>query len=291
MRAVQETARVLRLAKAGEYHELALVAPRIAELVQPGQFVQVKTTGIGQLPTAGPGCFMLRRPFSVHLADPGAGRAGHGTISIVFEVIGPGTSALAGARVHDHLDLVGPLGTAWTPPPEPAPCLLVGGGYGAAPLFLLAERLRAAGCRVDMVLGAATAGRLLKPLDAKRHVATLALTTDDGSQGTRGQVTDVLGPGLARVSQAGGIVYACGPMPMLAAVAQAASAAGVRSQVAVEERMACGTGICFSCVVPVVGGAMARSCTDGPVFDGATVAWAELGLGAHASPGREELVP
>jgi dihydroorotate dehydrogenase electron transfer subunit len=77
-------------------------------------------------------------------------------------------------------------------------------------------------------------------------------------------------------------------MPMLAAVAQAAATAGVRSQVAVEERMACGTGICFSCVVPVVGGAMARSCTDGPVFDGAAVAWAELGL--RALP-REELVP
>ena len=282
--AVQETGRVLRVGRAGEYHELTVVAPRIAELVEPGQFVQARVSV--------PGAFLLRRPFSVHQAD--RSRAGHGTVSIVFEVIGPGTAALAGARTHDHLDLVGPLGTAWTAPPEPAPCLLVGGGYGAAPLFLLAERLRAAGCRVDMVLGAATAARLLKPTDAKRHVASLTLATDDGSTGTRGQVTDVLGPpspALARVEAGGGVVYACGPMPMLAAVARAAGAAGVPCQVAVEERMACGTGICFSCVVPTIGGAMARSCTDGPVFDGAAIAWAELGLAGHQTPGREELVP
>jgi len=278
MNAVQETARVLRSARTGAYHELSLVAPRIAQLTEPGQFVQVRA--------AAPGTFLLRRPFSVHLAD--RTRPGLGTISIVFEVTGPGTAALAGARVHDQLDLIGPLGRAWTAPRAPAPCLLVGGGYGAAPLFLLAERLRGAGCRVDMVLGAATATRLLKPVDAKRHVATLTLTTDDGSAGARGMVTDVLGRGLARAGAGGGVVYACGPMAMLAAVARAAAAAGVPCQVAVEERMACGTGICYSCVVPTVGGAMVRSCVDGPVFAGGTVAWAELGLG---EPTDRELVP
>ncbi len=273
-RAVRETARVLLAGRAGAYHELTLVAPRVAALAEPGQFVQVATGA------AGPAGFALRRPFSVHAAD--RRRAGVGTISIVFEVVGPGTAALAGARVHDHVDLIGPLGLPFTPPAEPVPCLLVGGGYGAAPLFLLAERLVARGCRVDMVLGAATAGRLLKPVDAKRHVATLSLTTDDGSAGRRGLVTDALGPGLARAGAGGGGVYACGPMPMLAAVAQAAAAAGVPAQVAVEERMACGTGICFSCVLPMVGGRMARSCTDGPVVDGGAVAWGELGLGAAA---------
>ena len=272
---VQETARVLLAGKAGTYHELTLVAPRIAALVEPGQFVQARTGA------AGPAGFALRRPFSVHAAD--RRRAGVGTISIVFEVVGPGTAALATARVHDHIDLLGPLGRPFSPPAEPAPCLLVGGGYGAAPLFLLAERLVAAGCRVDMVLGAASAGRLLKPVDAKRHVATLALTTDDGSAGRAGLVTDALGPGLERAKARGGTLYACGPMPMLAAVAHAAAAAGVPAQVAVEERMACGTGICFSCVLPMVGGRLARSCTDGPVFDAGAIAWGELGLGSGAA--------
>jgi dihydroorotate dehydrogenase electron transfer subunit len=267
---VQETARVLLAGKAGAYHELTLVAPGIAAVVEPGQFVQARTGA------AGPGGFALRRPFSVHAAD--RRRAGVGTISLVFEVVGPGTAALARARVHDHVDLIGPLGRPFTPPEGAAPCLLVGGGYGAAPLFLLAERLVAGGCRADMVLGAASAGRLLKPVDAKRHVATLALTTDDGSAGTHGLVTDALGPGLERAKAGGGMLYACGPMPMLAAVAQAAAAAGVPAQVAVEERMACGTGICFSCVLPMVGGRMARSCTDGPVFHGGAIAWGELGL-------------
>jgi dihydroorotate dehydrogenase electron transfer subunit len=107
------------------------------------------------------------------------------------------------------------------------------------------------------------------------------ITTDDGSSGQRGVVTD---PMPALMAQArSGMVYACGPMPMLAAVSRVAAAAGVPCQVSVEELMACGTGICFSCVVPVADPSrpeaparMARSCLEGPVFDGAAIAWAEL---------------
>jgi dihydroorotate dehydrogenase electron transfer subunit len=115
-------------------------------------------------------------------------------------------------------------------------------------------------------------------MEAERLGHSLTVTTDDGSAGRRGLVTDPLpellaGTGAERV-------YACGPMPMLAAVSRVAAAAGVACQVAVEEQMACGTGICFSCVLPVGPGTptrMARSCLEGPVFDGAAIAWAELG--------------
>jgi len=196
----------------------------------------------------------------------------------VFDVVGAGTRALAGLGPHDVVDTLGPLGRAFDPPEAPAGCVLVGGGYGTAPLFFLATELRARGCRVDVLIGAATAGRLLDATAAERLGHSLTVTTDDGSAGRRGLVTDPLpellaGPGAERV-------YACGPMPMLAAVSRVAAAAGVACQVAVEEQMACGTGICFSCVLPVGPGTptrMARSCLEGPVFDGAAIAWAELG--------------
>ena len=150
--------------------------------------------------------------------------------------------------------------------------------FCAGDLRFLAAELRARGCRVDVVIGAATAGRLLDATAAERLGHSLTVTTDDGSAGRRGLVTDPLpellaGPGAERV-------YACGPMPMLAAVSRVAAAAGVACQVAVEEQMACGTGICFSCVLPVGPGTptrMARSCLEGPVFDGTAIAWAELG--------------
>jgi dihydroorotate dehydrogenase electron transfer subunit len=281
---VRELCEVLERRRVGEYQALTLAAPRIAEGARPGQFVHLLAGEDRSLP--------LRRPFSIW-------RVGSGTVEVVFDVVGAGTRALAQLRPHDVVDALGPLGRPFDPPEEPAGCLLVGGGYGAAPLFFLAAELRARGCRVDLVTGAATAARLLDPTEAGRLGSSLTVTTDDGTAGRRGLVTDPLpellaGTGAERV-------YACGPMPMLAAVSRVAAVAGVACQVAVEEQMACGTGICFSCVLPVGPGGgsgglepsppenretrMARSCLEGPVFDGAAIAWAELGY-----PELEELV-
>jgi dihydroorotate dehydrogenase electron transfer subunit len=279
---VRELCEVLERRRVGEYQALTLAAPRIAEGARPGQFVHLLAGEDRSLP--------LRRPFSIW-------RVGSGTVEVVFDVVGAGTRALAQLRPHDVVDALGPLGRPFDPPEAPAGCLLVGGGYGAAPLFFLAAELRARGCRVDLVTGAATAARLLDPTEAGRLGSSLTVTTDDGTAGRRGLVTDPLpellaGTGAERV-------YACGPMPMLAAVSRVAAVAGVACQVAVEEQMACGTGICFSCVLPVGPGGgsgglepsppenretrMARSCLEGPVLDGA--AWAELGY-----PELEELV-
>jgi dihydroorotate dehydrogenase electron transfer subunit len=277
MSPVRELCEVLERRRAGAYQSLTLVAPGIAGAARPGQFVHLLA---GQDRS-----FPLRRPFSIHRVDAG-------TVEVVFDVVGAGTLALSRLRPRDVVDTLGPLGRPFDPPPEPAGCLLVGGGYGTAPLFFLATELRARRCRVDFVVGAATAARLLDAMEAKRLGHSLTVTTDDGSAGRRGLVTDPLPDLLARTGAAR--VYACGPMPMLAAVSRVAAAAGVPCQVAVEEQMACGTGICFSCVVPVGGGSgrlkpsppengsagetrMARSCLEGPVFDGAAVAWAELG--------------
>jgi dihydroorotate dehydrogenase electron transfer subunit len=268
MTPLQERCEVLERRRTGAYQALTLVAPRIAEHARPGQFVHLLAGDDRSFP--------LRRPFSVHRVGRPGGQLG--TVEVVFDVVGAGTRALARLRPHDVVDALGPLGRPFDPPEAPTGCLLVGGGYGTAPLFFLATELRARRCRVDFVLGAATAGRLLDAMEAKRLGHSLTVTTDDGSAGRRGLVTDPLGDLLAATGAER--VYACGPMPMLAAVSRLAAAAGVPCQVAVEEQMACGTGICFSCVLPVGGSGgtrMARSCLEGPVFDGTAIAWAELG--------------
>jgi dihydroorotate dehydrogenase electron transfer subunit len=268
---VRELGEVLELRRVGRYHALTFAAPRIAEAARPGQFVHLLCGEDRSSP--------LRRPFSIHRAEhPGDGSGG--TVEVVFDVVGAGTGALARLQPHDVVDALGPLGRAFDLPERPAGCLLVGGGYGTAPLSFLATELRARRCQVGFVIGAATAGRLLDVTEAERLGHRLTVTTDDGSAGRRGLVTDPLPALLA--STGAERVYACGPMPMLAAVSRVAAAAGVPCQVAVEEQMACGTGICFSCVLPVgeSGGEetrMARSCLEGPVFDGTAIAWAELG--------------
>lgn len=267
---VQVSAEVVSLRRVGSYHHLTLLAPGIPPTTRPGHFIAVAVGGEGS-------GMMLRRAFSVHRATENGPAAG--TVEVVFAVHGKGTRWLADRRKGDVLDVIGPLGRPFTLPREPVSCVLVAGGYGAAPLFMLAEQLRARGCRVDIVLGAASEDRLFGVLEAQRVAQTVTVTTDDGSLGIRGRVTDPLAE-LVRTVGAD-VVYACGPMPMLKAVVEVAAANGAHSQCAVEEAMACGIGVCMTCVLPVRGndGAtrMVRSCTEGPVFRGGDVRWADVG--------------
>jgi dihydroorotate dehydrogenase electron transfer subunit len=158
---------------------------------------------------------------------------------------------------------------------EPVPCVLVGGGYGSAPLFWLAAQLRERGCPVEMVLGAASEDRLFGVVEARRSAGAVTVTTDDGSVGTRGWVSDVL-PEVIRRSGAA-VVYGCGPMGMLQSITRVAQAEGAVAQVAVEESMACGVGVCMTCVMPVAGNdgvtRMVRSCVEGPIFRGDRIRW------------------
>jgi dihydroorotate dehydrogenase electron transfer subunit len=144
---------------------------------------------------------------------------------------------------------------------------------------MLAQALRDRECRVDMVLGAASEDRLFGALEAKRISASMTVTTDDGSVGVHGRVSDVI-PALLERTNAD-VIYACGPMGMLKAVATIAEAQGITSQVAVEESMACGIGVCMTCVLPVVGDdgltRMVRSCVEGPVFAGDRVRFDDVG--------------
>lgn len=260
--AQQVKATIDSLTPVGEYFHLVLSGPDLGENVQPGHFVAVAMGDSGML---------LRRAFSIH-------KAYGDHLEVIFAKHGAGTHWLADQPIGATIDVIAPLGNPFALPRGPISCVLVAGGYGAAPMEMLAHALRERGCRVDVVLGAATSDKLFGVLDAKQYADELVVTTDDGTSGVRGRVTDVLADLItAHDAKA---VYACGPMPMLKAVAEVAQANGAFSQCAVEEAMACGIGVCMTCVMPVIGDdgvtRMVRSCVDGPVFRGDRVRWDDV---------------
>jgi dihydroorotate dehydrogenase electron transfer subunit len=260
---------VLSVRRTGAYHHLTLRTPGIAAGTRPGHFVAL-AVGDDEPVRLG------RRAFWVYAADP-AGLYG-GSTEVMVAVRGPGTAWLTGLRTGDPVDVLGPLGKPFALPREPVACLLVGGGYGAAPLLGLARRLVERGCKVHMLLGAATEDALLSPLEARRAATSVGLATADGSVGTPGPVSALV-PEVFRTHGAE-VAYACGPHDLLRAVAEAAAAHGAYSQCAVEVPTRCGTGLCLSCVLEVTGDdgrvRSVRACIDGPVFAGDAVRWGRL---------------
>jgi dihydroorotate dehydrogenase electron transfer subunit len=278
---VQVRGTVLTVRRVDAYHAMTLVAPAVAARFKPGQFV---TLAVGGPDTS----MLLSRAFSIHDVRPDHG----GTVEFVFAVTGPGTSWLAERRARDVLDVTGPLGKAFPLPRDPVNCLLIGGGYGSAPLFSLASKLKERHCEVDFLLGAGSGDRVFGALTARRTGRTAVITTEDGSLGSRGMVTDM----LDQVIHDGrtDVIYACGPMPMLRQITLLARRYDIPVQAAVEEAMACGIGVCMTCVLPVVGSdgitRMSRACMDGPVFRGESVRWDDVGtipFDAFGAPGWE----
>src|SRR5215475_6128207 len=278
---VQVRGTVLTVRRVDAYCAMTLVAPAVAARFRPGQFISL---AVGGPDTS----MMLSRAFFIHDV-----RADHGgTVEFVFAAAGRGSQWLAERRARDVLDVVGPLGRPFPLPRDPANCLLVGGGYGSAALFALAARLRERQSQIDFLLGAASGDRVFGALTARRTGRTATITTEDGSLGIRGLVTDM----LDQVIHDGrtDVIYACGPMPMLRQVTVLARRYDIPVQVAAEEAMACGTGVCMTCVLPVIGSdgitRMTRSCVDGPVFRGEQVRWDDIGtipFDAFGAPGWE----
>ena len=281
MTPVQEQGEIFAMAKMGEYVMFTVVAPGIAGQFRPGHFVAV---AVGGAQTS----MVLRRAFALYGANVQADYAG--TIQFVVAAHGPGSQWLVDRRTGDVIDVVGPLGTPFPMPADPVPAVLVGGGYGTAPLVPLAHALMAAGSPVEVIVGAATSSRLFGELVVRRSVGSVTVTTEDGSAGVRGRVTDPLPEAITRLGAQ--VVYACGPMAMLRAVGEVARAHSISAQVAVEESMACGIGVCMTCVLPVRAddrrSRFVRSCVEGPVFDAERVRWEDIGrlpadlLGADA---------
>ncbi|MBM3669367.1 MAG: dihydroorotate dehydrogenase electron transfer subunit [Actinobacteria bacterium] len=260
----------LDVRRAGSYFVLSLTAPGISEDARPGQFV---TVAIGGLESS----MLLRRAFAIHRVQS-RGVYG-GTLEIAVSPHGLGSRWLTERRRHDQLSIVGPLGKPFSIPSRRVSCVLVGGGYGSAPLFMLAEHLRDNGCRVDVLIGASTEEKLFGVLDLKRLSSSITVTTEDGSSGETGRVTDRLAELIDRSSA--DIVYACGPMGMLSAISAITAKRRVFTQCSVEESMACGIGVCMTCVLPVIGDdgvtRMVRSCVEGPTMRGDRVRWADVG--------------
>jgi dihydroorotate dehydrogenase electron transfer subunit len=280
-RTPQVNGELIATRRVGAYHHLTFMAPGVAERARPGQFVALAVGGDTS-------ANLLRRCFSIHQVSPaGTSGTGGGTVDIVVAAKGPGTRWLTTLSTHSEVNIIGPLGRGFPLPHDPVPCVLVGGGYGSAPLFWLASALRERGCHVEIVLGAATGDQLFGVVEARRAADGVTVTTDDGSMGVKGWVSAVLPDVLAR-SHAG-IVYGCGPMPMLRSITDIATEHGAVAQVAVEESMACGIGVCMTCVMPVKGDdgltRMARSCAEGPVFRGDRIRWEAFENGLCRVPG------
>src|SRR5262245_33233804 len=238
---VDVEAKVIRNTRlSSDYNIIALAAPEIASQVAPGQFVMVKP-GRGSDP-------LLRRPFSVFEILRDNGRVIG--LSLLSKRVGVTTRMLLDAVEGDVISCLGPLGKPFVPVDPPALAWMVAGGVGLAPFATLTEVLRASGTEMTLFYGARTGGELFHLDWFASQGVTLVLTTEDGSMGERGRVTVPLERELKR-AVAPVTVYACGPEPMLEAVAHVAAKQGRPSQVSVERVMGCGMGGCYSCVIPV----------------------------------------
>lgn len=223
----------------------------------PGQFVNIK---VGK-----PVDPLLRRPFSIFNRDGSR-------IEIVIRVVGRGTALLADMRAGTAIDLLTPLGRGFTLI-ERGRALLVGGGVGNAPLHYLARELRAGGNRVTYLYGAARREFIYCEDSFRAYSDAFILTTDDGSAGTRGLVTDALKTTLATGTF--DFAYVCGPTPMMRAAAAVLAPTSIPFEISVENYFGCGIGVCSGCTIGTTAG-LRRACVDGPVFDGRIVDWDSL---------------
>lgn len=239
-------------------------APALAAVAQPGHFVNVLTSE-----RTDP---LLRKPFSIYTVDRERGQ-----ISLLYSIVGATTESMARKRPGETLDMVGPLGgRIFRPDTRPdALHILVGGGYGVPPLVFMSRELHLADTKPNLVfiVGARRKDLLLCEAEMREAGIDTRAVTEDGSHGTPGRVTDVLGPLLAEHRGKPVTVYCCGPTPMMRAVGELCIAAGVPCQLSVEVAMPCGIGVCMGCVLDLADGRRVRCCVDGPVFEASEVAW------------------
>jgi dihydroorotate dehydrogenase electron transfer subunit len=268
--AAQQMATILSNKRVGSYHQILIGVGDLVKSCRPGNFVAMSVGG----DSSG---MILRRAFAISRVSDSSQYGG--TMELIVAPHGSGSKWLCSLPEGTEVDIVAPLGTAFGIPTEPINALLIGGGYGSAPLFGLADVLKNRNCKVDMLLGASVGSKIYAPLEGKRSVNSLKIYTEDGSMGEKGRVTE----SLLEIIQNRNIdvIYSCGPMGMLRAITELVAETDVIHQCAVEESMACGIGICMTCVLPIIGDdgsvSMLRSCIDGPVMDGSRVKWDLVG--------------
>jgi dihydroorotate dehydrogenase electron transfer subunit len=275
--AAQMNATVLANKRVGQYHQIVFGIGDLVKSCRPGNFVAIKVGGDSSR-------MILRRAFAISRVAESVSFGG--TMELIVAPHGTGSKWLCSQPEGAEVDIVAPLGTAFGIPTAPVNALLVGGGYGSAPLFGLAEVLKTRGCKVDMLLGASTGAKIYAPMEGKRAVNSLKIYTEDGTMGETGRVTEPIRALIE--NREVDVIYSCGPMGMLSAISALTLGTDVVHQCAVEEAMACGIGICMTCVLPVMGEdgkiSMLRSCIDGPVMDGAQVQWQMVGQVPEGTP-------
>lgn len=242
-----------------EIYALTIRAPKLAQTIRPGQFVNIAVPGNAMS--------LLRIPLSIAASDPE-----QGLVEIWYAVVGEGTRRLSEMGSGASSDLLGPGGKGWTVPEGCKRALLVAGGIGVPPVLCLArQELFPRGIEFDVCVGAATSSALVG-IDEFCSVGAgdVRICTDDGSEGYHGFCTDPASELLS--SKAYDYVATCGPEPMMAKVAAAAAAAGVACEASLERMMSCGFGACSTCAVETTSG-MKGACMCGPVFDAKEVVW------------------
>lgn len=259
---IQELARVLENKDIAKDHcKLAFSSHYIASHAEPGQFVEVRVSN-----DTDP---LLRRPLGIHRVN-----AQHGTVEVVYRIIGKGTRLLSRAQIGSSVDVLGPLGSGFKIDKGKDVAIFVGGGVGIAPLYTAAEAAKKAGIKaVYAIMGAKHRDMVLCEADFRAIGVETITTTDDGSHGKKGLASDILLELLSsHLASLTSHLYACGPKPLLKAVSEIASQFEVPCQVSLEEWMACGIGACKGCAVSTIAG-YKMVCKDGPVFDHKEITW------------------
>ena len=263
----EETTIISHVPTGPGYHVMTLDAPKLAAALKPGQFVHLRIPGLEES--------ALRRPISVFDAEDGK-------VTILYKEVGRGTAQLVKARPGDKMNVMGPLGHGFPSSCKGVP-LLVGGGFGVAPLYFLAKRLLKSGCEKTPVLfaGGRTKEDLLEIGRFEALGVKTLLATNDGSAGDKGFVTEPLDRTLAELKDAGEDfeLFTCGPDGLLKAVSDRAVANGKPGWISMDRHMICGVGACFACIQAIrrADGSVynARCCVNGPVFKASEIIWGD----------------
>ena len=250
---------------------MELKAPYLGTGTVPGQFVNIKIEPDATDP-------LLRIPLGVHAVRKNG-------ISLLYKVVGEGTRLLSTRAKGEKVDVLGPLGKGFDIAPllerKSSAAVLVAGGHGVAPLYGLAEVIAEKKKEIHFFTGAGTAEHVLCTKQLKKLGAKVYVATEDGTQGFKGRATDLLKKHLRRIAQRAGsvMIFACGPRPMLAALAKEAKASKAPAQVSLDAYMACGIGACLGCAILTKQG-YKLVCKDGPVFDAQEIVWTKENSGA-----------
>ncbi|MAW40616.1 MAG: dihydroorotate dehydrogenase electron transfer subunit [Kiritimatiellaceae bacterium] len=258
---IQDKATVLKHENfQGDYRILHLATTGIGPHVQPGQFVHLQVPQLGDR--------ILRRPFSIYKADSES-------ISLLYKPVGRGTASMATLHKKSQVDLIGPLGNGYPEAANDTLPVLVAGGYGNAALYLKARSLKRKGVAF---FGGRTAEDILCVEEFEALGWDVRPTTNDGSLGIKGLVTDAFDPWLLEQNERKPELFVCGPTPMLRAMGDRAIENNFKAWLSLDENMACGVGACLTCVIKQKtesGWQWARCCKDGPIFESREVLWDE----------------